>query len=203
MLNGFYLGVVLLVGLFSIAAGFRRGITRQLSSVLGFAFGAVAARVLTPEFSGSFGWVDYVTPAPEFNLYARNLVCAVVIYGVVFFAFLLTSKIITGALSIFEVGMFNRLLGGFFALVKNLLWVSIVFNLLICFSSRSRLLQYEQANDGNLVAAVMAITPALLGCYGGEDFAHFHQLKEAKSISCNFPPSENVILTKDNTEIRG
>lgn len=193
MLNGFYLALVLLVAFVAIAAGFRRGITGQPASLLGFGFGAVAARVLTPDLSDSFKWVEAITPEPEFNEFARNLVCAVVIYFTVFWIFAILSKVLRGALSVFDVGMFNRLLGAFFSLVKNLLWLSIIFNLMLCFKAESRLLRYERSNDGNLVAAVMALTPAILGCYGGEDFAHFHQLKEAKLISCNFKVSENVI----------
>ncbi|MCH5242445.1 MAG: CvpA family protein [Muribaculaceae bacterium] len=187
-LNLFYLGIVLLVALVSLAIGFRRGITMQLSSVLGMAFGSVAARVLSPGMNGYFLWVEQFTPEPEFNEFAVNLVCSVVIYAIVFWVFALFSRILQGALSIFEVGMFNRLLGAFFSLLKNLLWLSCFLNILICFKSESGLLRYERANDGNLVASVMALTPAILGCYGGEDFAHFHQLKEAKTISYNRNP---------------
>lgn len=187
-LNLFYLGIVLLVALVSLAIGFRRGITMQLSSVLGLAFGSVAARVLSPGMNGYFLWVEQFTPEPEFNEFAVNLVCSVVIYAIVFWVFALFSRILQGALSIFEVGMFNRLLGAFFSLLKNLLWLSCFLNILICFKSESGLLRYERANDGNLVASVMALTPAILGCYGGEDFAHFHQLKEAKTISYNRRP---------------
>ena len=195
MLNGFYLFLVLAVAFIAIAWGFRRGITGQLASLLGFAFGAVAARVLTPEFTASFYWVDSFTPAPEFNEFGRRLVCASIIYSITYFIFSIISKLLRGAMSVFQVGMFNRLLGAFFSLVKNLLWVSIILNFLICFSAESDLMRYERSNDGNLVAAVMELTPAILGCYGGEDFAHFHQLKEAKSISCNFNASKNVIIT--------
>lgn len=187
MLNLFYLLIVLLVAFVSIAIGFRRGITQQLSSVLGLAFGAVAARILEPELSPSFLWVQKFTPDPDFNEYAINLVCSCSIYIIVYWLFALISGILRGALSVFEVGMFNRLLGGFFSLLKNLLWLSIFLNILICFKSESGLLRYQRANDGNLVAAVMELTPAILGCYGGEDFAHFHQLKEAKTISGVYP----------------
>lgn len=210
MVNGFYLLLVLIVAFAAIIAGFRKGITRQTGSLLGLAFGAVASRIFTPVFSDSYEWVDMLTPAPEFNEYAQNLVCSVVIYAVCFLFFSFILRIINRALSVIEIGILNRLLGAFFSLVKNLLWLSIFFNLLICFGKSSRLLYYEKANDGNPVAGVMAIAPAILGCYGGEDFAHFHQLKEAKSISRNeietkpslytytghnFNPFFNVILT--------
>ena len=196
MSNIIYLALLLIVSFVAIATGFRRGLTGQIASLLGFAFGAVAARVFTPELGSSFSWVEKFSPAPEFNEFATNLVCAATIYFVVYELFSILSVILRRTLSVFEVGMFNRLLGAFFSLVKNLLWLSIIFNILLCFSSNSGLLRYEQANDGNPIAAVMELTPAILGCYGGEDFAHFHQLKEAKYISCNFKGERNVIITK-------
>ena len=188
LLNLFYFIIVFLVAFVSIATGFRRGMTNQIASLLGFAFGAVAAKVLTPQFSLYFLWVEHISPDPDFNEFAVNLVCSVSIYAVVYWIFAIFSNILRVALSVFEIGMLNRLLGSFFSLLKNLLWLSIFLNLLICFKSESELLRYERANDGNLIAAVMELTPAILGCYGGEDFAHFHQLKEAKLISHQYVP---------------
>lgn len=201
MINIIYLSVVLIVAFMAIAAGFRKGISGQVSSLLGFAFGAVGARVLTPGFSSTFTWAGTVSQAPEFSDFTTNLVCAVIIYTVIYLLFTLLAGVLNSALSLFGKGMLNRLTGAFFSLVKNLLWLSILYNLLLCFSPASGLLMYERSNDGNPVAAVMALTPAVLGCYGAEDFAHFNQLKEAKLISCNFSAPSNVIIM-NNHEIR-
>lgn len=195
MSDGFYLAIVLVVAFLAIVAGFRRGITRQIASVLALAFGVVAARILGAEFTDSFLWARSFSPEPEYHEVTVDLVCCSVIYAAVFLAFSMLSGILSGAMSVFQVGMFNRLLGAFFSLLKNLMWLSIIFNLLLCYRPDCGLLRFEASNDGNLVAAVMDLSPALLGCYGAEDFAHFHQLKEAKFISCNFKSSSNVIFT--------
>ncbi|MCH5230433.1 MAG: CvpA family protein [Muribaculaceae bacterium] len=199
--NVIYLLLVLAVALVSLAGGFRHGITRQLASLLGFAFGAVAARVLTPEFVGSFQWAGRLSQAEEFKDLTTDLLCAATIYFVVYWLFSLLSPIFRWAMAAIETGIFNRLLGAFFSMVKNLLWLSICLNILLCLQTESGLIRYEKANDGNPVAAVMAMTPAILGCYGAEDFAHFHQLREAKKISCrdplpcrNIPGKRNVII---------
>ena len=196
MLNVFYLLLVLAVGFISFWRGFRRGFTGSISSVLGFSFGAVASRILTPDLSIYFKGMARFSQDPDFSEFTVNLVCAVVIYIAVFWIFSILGLIFRRIFSIIEMGMFNRLLGAFFSLTIGLLWLSILLNLLLCFSSGSGLLKYEKGNDGNLIASVMAITPALLGCYGAEDFAHFHQLKEAKFISCNFKATDNVIITQ-------
>ncbi|MCH5227349.1 MAG: CvpA family protein [Muribaculaceae bacterium] len=195
MVNALYFFLIILVALWSIASGFRRGITDQVAALLGFAFGAVAARILTPQFVHHFQWASNISQAPEFSDLTADLICAVVIYTVVYAAFSLLTGLLRHALSILEVGIFNRILGAVFALTKNLLWLSMGLNILLCISSGSGLLQYQRANDGNLIATVMAMTPAFLGCYGAEDFALFNQLKEAKSISCNFTTARNVIIT--------
>lgn len=188
MVNAAYLILILVVAGCSIVAGFRRGITGQLASVLGFSFGAVAARVLTPEFIVHFEWTKHLSQAPEFTEFTANLICGGLIYFVVYCLFSLLNPLFRFAMSVVEVGMFNRLIGATFALVKNLLWLSLVFNFFLFVIPQSKLLRYESANDGNLVAAVMALTPAILGCYGAEDFAHHYQLREAKKISQNIAP---------------
>ena len=72
LLNLFYFLIVLLVAFVSIAIGFRRGLTGQTASLLGFAFGAVAARILSPQFTDYFLWVERFSPAPEFNDFSIN-----------------------------------------------------------------------------------------------------------------------------------
>lgn len=205
--TAFYLILVLVVAFVAIVVGFRRGFTMQLSSLLGFAFGSVAARVLTPEFAPSFQWSHSWSPSPEFHEFTSNLVCGVSIYIAVYFLFFLLKPILCAAMSVVNIGMFNRIVGSLFSLLKNLLWLSIFFNLYLCFNPDSGLLRYESSNDGNLIAAVMDMTSAILGCNSAEDFAHYHQLKEAKTISwnsevlpsdicCNFTTEKSVITTK-------
>lgn len=190
MPGALFLLIVLIVAGFSLVGGFRSGFTSQTASFLGLIFGAVCARVFSAEFSDSFQWASLFTVSEDIGPYAANLVCSVIVYCVVFAFFSLFSWILRNALSVIPKGMFNRLLGAFFALAKNLLWVSIFFNLILCFNNQNALLEYERAADGNLVSSVMALAPALLGCYGAEDFSHFYQLEDAKSISHNFRSRE-------------
>lgn len=194
MINIVYLALILVVAFYAIFSGFRKGITGQIASLLGFGFGAVGARILTPEYSYQFQWAAKMSQTPEFNELTVNLVCAIIIYTIIYFLFSFLSFPFRRIFSFIYIGMFNRIVGAFFSITKNLLWLSIFFNLLLCFSSSSGLLKYERANDGNLVAAIISLTPAILGCAGGEDFAHFNQLKEAKYISCNFNGLHDVII---------
>ena len=197
MVNATYLILVLAVGLYSLAIGFRNGVTYRLASLLGFAFGAVSARLFTAEMREHFEWAAGFSQAPEFQDFTVELVCAIAVYTVVYAVFASLSIVFRRAMSVVRVGMFNRLTGAFFCLVRNLLWLSMGLNLLLCLSPKSRLLGYEQANDGNLVGAVMDMTHAILGCGGAREFAHFNQLKEAKTISCNYREGKSVILSEE------
>lgn len=196
MENGIYQALVLIVAFLGIIYGFRRGITGQLASLLGFGFGAVCARVFTPVYSESFvPWAEKIFD-PHYVEIAASLLCGVCIYFVVYFIFSIASGVLRGALSVFQVGMFNRLVGAFFSLTCSLLWLSIALNLLMSMNPDSALMKYEKSDDGNMVAAVMGMTSSILGCCGAEELAHAVQLEKASAISRNFKGIENVIIEK-------
>ena len=198
MNNLAYAVLVLVVALWSIFRGFRLGITRQLSSLLGLAFGSVCARVFTSQYCMYADKLVRGIAEPHYVGLVSNLVCAVCIFIIVFLLFNLTKGIFRRIMSVFHVGILNRMIGSFFCLVCNLLWLSIFFNLLICLRPDSGLMLYEKSDDGNMIAAVMAMTPAILGCRGAEDYAHEVQLREASTISRNYNESESVIIINDS-----
>lgn len=196
MSAGLYMILTVVVAVASIIYGFSRGITGQISYVLGFAFGAVAARVLTPVFLPYFDNPASLLSEDYYRELAATVFCAATVYVAVFLLFSLTTRIFRGALSVFDVGMFNRLVGAFFSLTAGLMFLSIAFTLLLCTNPDCGLLSYETSDDGNLAAAVMDLMPAVLGCPGADELAHLVQLKQAASISCNFNAIPNVIIIK-------
>lgn len=178
-----YPWLVLIVAVLGLTFGFRRGFTGQISYLLGCGFGIVCARVFTPRYTSDFeSWIKSFYDSPFTELIA-NLACASCIYLFVFVFFFLTTKILRGALSIIEVGIFNRMLGAFFSLFCWLILLSIILNLTLFCNPESGLLKYEKSDDGNMVSAVMAIAPSFLGCCGADDFAHKVQLQKAATIS--------------------
>lgn len=196
MQNTIYLTVILFMAAFSAVIGFRRGFTGQLASLLSLAFGAVGSRILTPRFAPSFEpWVSDVLHEP-FVGFSSELFCAVCIYIFIYALFSFFTGILNGAVSVFRVGMFNRLSGSFFCIFKNLLWVSIAYTVILSLNPESGLLKYARQNDGNVISAVMELTPAILGCNGANDLAHLIQMKEAAKISCNFPRKQCVIINR-------
>lgn len=194
MTTTIYLTIILFVAGYSVIAGFRRGLMGQFSGLLGMAFGIVGARVLTPEFYCSFKpWLGSITPDNFIN-FSSQLICAVLIYAFIYLLFSIFAKILNSAVSMLFEGMLNRLAGSFFCITKNLLWVSILYTLILCFNRQSGLLAYAGQDDGNMIGAVMELTPAFLGCGGANDLYHLIQMKDAATISCNFSKQENVII---------
>ena len=189
-----YLIILIIAALWGIVVGFRKGISGQLGFLLAMGFGIVTARIFAPLYSDSFMGVATGLCEEEYAPLLANILCAAVFYAVTYAVISISNPILNSAMSVFDKGMLNRLAGAFFGLVNWLLWVSIAYNILICIVPGSSLLYYEKSDDGNLVGAVMAMTPAFLGCYGAEDMAHRVQLHDASFISRNFNKKENVIL---------
>lgn len=195
--NAFYQLMVIAVGVAGVFLGYRRGLINQISGVLGFAFGTVCchvfteqgeevARALFPSVAGHLG-ADFI----------YSLLGSGVVYVGVFVAFSLLTRILRSAMQIFAGGMLNSLLGAAFCLVKYLLALSILFNIIVCFSPRSELMHAAMSDDGNAVELVMGLAPALLGCLSYEDLAHIVQLEDAKKISGNLRESGSVILFEE------
>ena len=186
----------------AVVRGFRRGLVRQTASVLGFAFGVVGARVLRPvaeDLVESFLPGLASTWCGPFMLAS---LASVFLYCLLYGLFSLAGRPLQWLFRPFGGGAFDAVLGSAFALVKWLLALSLVFNLLLCASPDSRMLDACASDDGNLFEAVALIAPALLGGEDADELAHRRQIRDARSISCapNIMPPAGV-STNDFTLI--
>lgn len=190
--------VVIAVAVLAVIKGFRRGFTGQVSGVLGFAFGTVCAHVFDSEAESL---MRSLLPGLDGRLGAAfiySVTSAALVYVSVFLAFRIFTKVLRSAMQVFYVGMLDKLLGAAFCLAKYMLIVSIVYNLILCVNPTSPLMKYATAEDGNVVEAVMMLTPSLLGCHSYEDLSHLIQLREAKKISRNINCIPDVIIEKND-----
>lgn len=127
------------------------------------------------------------------SAFIYSVLAAVMVYVIVYMAFRIFTKVLRSAMQVFYVGMLDSLLGSAFCLIKYMLFISIIYNLILCVNPSSPLMKYANADDGNVVECVILLAPGLLGCGSVEDLSHLIQLKEAKKISCNLTPSPDVI----------
>lgn len=191
MPEGIYQLIIVIVGLFALFKGYRRGFLNQLSGLLGMAFGVTCSIVFADrvaEILKSVIATDFPFPS-----YFYSTLASAIIYVSVFVIIRFFTNILKSAMSIFHVGILNRIAGAGFCLFKYLMVLSIIYNLIVCFDSKSSLLKYTQYDDGNIVAGVLNLAPNVLGSVDIDDLTHALQLIDAKKISCNFNSEKDVI----------
>lgn len=171
---------VALVGMFR---GFQTGLLRQMSGVLGFVFGIVAARAVGPDFADWLGrWFPHY-----YHPVAKTFFISILGYGMVWggcvLAFSMLTRILNLVLGLIPTGIVNSIAGAVFSILKYLMFLSILFDLAICRPFESPLMHCARHDDGNLVDAVIRLAPELLGTMSADEYVHRVQLWEARTIS--------------------
>lgn len=106
--------------LFGFIKGIYKGFIGEVASVIGLILGIY----LASKFSGKLsyyleGFIDWQANHLSFLSFAILLILTILIVSV-------TGKMITKLAKLIALGIFNKLLGGFFGLLKNVLILSIV-----------------------------------------------------------------------------
>lgn len=192
--------IVLAVAAFSVIRGFKRGFTGQISGILGFAFGTVCAHVFEADVETALRAILPGVRHSAGGAFIYSVLSSVIVYGLVYTAFKMFTKVLRSAMQVFYVGMLDAILGAMFSLLKYMLLLSIVYNLVLCINPKSPLLKYASADDGNVVETVVLLAPGLLGCGSVHDLAHLIQLREAKKISCNITSVPLVITYESHNK---
>ena len=175
-------------------SGFRTGLVRQIPSVLGAAFGIVAARTAAP---GVAVWIMRTwpelarEPLPDFLPMA---LAAGGLYMAFFLMMLCAGPLFEVLLRPLGCGILNSLAGAVWGCLKWLICLSVMFNIAIGIDHDSPLLESSRHGDGNIAAGCMLIAPALLGTDDCDELAYRMQLLDAKKISCNFAGRHYVII---------
>lgn len=175
--------MVIAVALVAIFRGFQKGLTRQVSGILGFIFGIVAARSIGPDVAEWLsGWFPHL-----YHPVAETFFLSVLAYGSIWGLCMLAFSMLTGVLnivlSLIPVGIMNSIAGAAFSLLKYLMFLSLLFDLALCRPFESPLMHCARHDDGNLVDGVIRLAPELLGTMSADEYILRVQLWEARSIS--------------------
>lgn len=189
--------IVIAVAAYAVIKGFKSGFTGQISGILGFAFGTVCAHVFEPEAESLIRAILPGIRHSAVSAFIYSVLASVSVYCVVYMLFKIFTKVLKSAMQVFYVGMLDSIMGSMFCLLKYMVVVSIAYNLILCINPGSSLLKYANADDGNVVEAVVLLAPGLLGCGDVGDLAHLLQIRDAKSISCNLTTTPLVITDKE------
>ncbi|MBD5171747.1 MAG: CvpA family protein [Bacteroidales bacterium] len=178
----FHLVAIVVVAV-SVLLGFRKGLLRQLPSVIALAFGIVATHIfLFPVADAVYSIFISVHGKCYENFFCTTIAAALIfffVYGV--FGSIL--RFIGKALSKVRTGILDNIVGSLFLLFKWVMMLSLFYNLLMCWQQDSVLLNAMKSDDGNAVEEVMLVAPAVLGSESPEELRHRIQLQEASRIS--------------------
>lgn len=183
MWNGAYFVIIVAVAVWSVFSGYRMGIMRQGGTVIGIAFGIVAARLLAQAaIEVVNGWI------PSFiQGFNRPILCETLTSGGIFligYSFIsLCGSPLGKLLSVIRIGIIGSLCGALFRLFEFMIIVSILYNIIAAIAPASDLTRMSSRHDGNIVEGVMMIAPPILGFPGAEEVAFRQQMEDARKIS--------------------
>lgn len=184
-MQSIYHFILLIVAAVAIFIGYRKGLIKQMAGIVGIILGIVSVHVFSdsvepiireqyPSFKGGF-----------LEDYTYSVVTACVVFLAVYAVMQLLSFVFKHILGAMDLGVLNSLLGSVFCVFKFMVVMSVLYNIIISIDSDSSLVDYCNADDGNIVGVVMCLAPALLDIDSADDLLYMKQKEEAKSISYN------------------
>ncbi|WP_347373570.1 CvpA family protein [Aequorivita sp. Q41] len=146
------IGIILIIAFFM---GFSKGLLRSLASLIGIVVGVYCAMF----FSGFVG--EYLVAWFNLSEGTTSVVSFIVTFLLIMILFSLLGKILTKVADFAMLGIFNKLLGGAFNVLKFAFLISVVF-MFVNASESYRILSEEQRDASVLYAPVAMIAPAIL-----------------------------------------
>lgn len=178
-----YALVTMVLVLFGVIAGFRKGFRRQIPSLIGLTFGIVCARLFTDPAAGIVAEIYPVCCGLDEECYVYSNIGAGIVFLAVYFIFRLATGILGHALRKREKGVLDSIAGCFLCVFVYLTILSVCFNFLICFNPDTELTKLSVDGDGNIAGEVSLLSPFLLDTPSPEDLSHLLQLRDARFIS--------------------
>lgn len=146
------LGLILIIAFFM---GFRKGLLRALASLVGLVVAVYAAMFFSHYVEAYLEtWFDW---SADLNSIASFLLTFVLIM----FVFALLGRALTKMADFVMLGIFNKIFGGVFNMLKFAFLVSVIF-MFVNSSENYRILSEEKRESSILYAPVASIAPAIL-----------------------------------------
>lgn len=148
------IGIILLIAFYS---GFKKGLFVALASLIGLVLGAIGA-VYFSDYAGAyiaqwFDWSDQTT----------KLVSFAVTFLVIVFTVSMLGKMLTKIADFAMLGVFNKLLGGVFAMLQFAFIVSVVLMFLNAYSGiGGYVISEEKKENSKLYYPVAALAPLVV-----------------------------------------
>ena len=174
-MQSIYHFILLIVAAVAIFIGYRKGLINQLAGIVGMILGVISVHLFSdsvepiireqfPSFQGGF-----------LEDYTYSVVTACVIFLAVYAVMQLLSFVFKHILGALNLGILNSLLGVVFCVFKFMVVMSVLYNIIISIDTDSSLVDYCNADDGNVVGVVMGIAPAILDIDSADDLLYMKQ----------------------------
>ncbi len=175
------IGIIFLIAFFM---GFRKGLLRSLASLIGLIVGVYCAMFFSDYvriyIERWFTWSEDLTSIASF----------LITFFLIMTVFSILGRLLTKVVDFAMMGIFNKLFGGIFNVLKYAFLISVIF-MFVNASEDYRILSPEQREASMLYAPVASIAPAILPAI----------MKEVDDLNINLPEIKNPLeKTKDSIE---
>jgi len=148
--------VLLVIFVIAFFMGFSRGLLLTIASLIGIIVAIYGAFYFRGYAAGYIDrWTDW---SPQL----MDLVAFMVTFFIIVFVFSLAGKLLTKVADFAALGIFNKLLGGLFNVLKYAFIISALFMFLNNSETGSSLISEEKKADSILYAPVASIAPIFL-----------------------------------------
>ncbi|MBT0607088.1 CvpA family protein [Aequorivita echinoideorum] len=146
------IGVILIIAFFM---GFSKGLLRALASLVGIVVGVYCALFFRePVGDYLIRWFDWSADTTSAVAFILTLVLVMILFSIL-------GRILTKVADFAMLGIFNKIFGGIFNVLKYSFLLSVVF-MLVNSSESYRILSDTEREDSKLYPTIVAIAPAIL-----------------------------------------
>ena len=146
------IGIILIIAFFM---GFQKGLLRALASLIGLVVGVYCAM-----FFSDYVRV-YIEKWFEWSEDINTIAAFLITFFIIMFLFGLVGRLLTKVADFAMLGIFNKLFGGIFNVLKYAFLLSVVF-MFVNASEDYKILNEEKRNTSILYGPVASLAPAVL-----------------------------------------
>ena len=147
------IAILLLIGL---VRGFIKGFIFEIAVVGAMFLGTYAA------FKLSWFLQPYILKIGNMSPFTVNLVCSILMFALVCVGLFFLAKLFTGLVNIAALGIFNKILGAIFGLLKYAFILSVILYFFNLLDTKHHYLSSDTKAESHLYYPVLKMSPALL-----------------------------------------
>lgn len=146
------IGLILIIAFFM---GFSKGLLRVLASLIGLVVGVYCAMYFS-------GYIEvYIVRWFDWSQDLTRIASFLITFFLIIFVFALLGRLLTKVADFAMMGLFNKLLGGIFNVVKIAFLLSVIF-MFVNASENYRILTAEKREASLLYFPIASVAPAIL-----------------------------------------